>query len=275
MNESSSYESGTGREHLLERISDALELAVSVLKQYQSGDVSVLSLKGRRRDPVTEADRVVDEVLRKNVPAEGEGWLSEETTDDGKRLVHHRVWIVDPIDGTREFVEGIPEYAVSIGYVEAGRAVAGGVCNPATGETFLGAEGLGVTYNGRPVRPRDRESLAGGVVLASRSETRRGVWKRYDEAPFEVRAVGSIAYRLALVAAGMADATWTLSSRQEWDVAAGVALLAANQCRVCTRDGRRVSFNRPETVVEGIVAHPALLGGAIKSIIGLPQISNT
>ena len=112
-------------------------------------------------------------------------------------------------------------------------------------------------------------------MLAGRSETRRGVWKRYDEAPFEVRAVGSIAYRLALVAAGMADATWTLSSRHEWDVAAGVALLEANQCRVCTRDGRRVSFNRPETVVEGIVAHPALLGGAIESIIGVPRLSNT
>lgn len=124
MSESSAHESAAGREQLLERISDALDLAVSALKQYRSGDVSVLSLKGRRRDPVTEADQVVDEVLRKNLPAEGEGWLSEETIDGAERLVQHGVWIVDPIDGTREFVEGIPEYAVSIGYVEAGRAVA-------------------------------------------------------------------------------------------------------------------------------------------------------
>ena len=83
-------------------------------------------------DPVTEADRALDEALRKALPRGDEGWFSEETTDDSSRLEHRPLWIVDPLDGTREFVAGVPEWAISIGYVEDGHAIAGGVCNPQT-----------------------------------------------------------------------------------------------------------------------------------------------
>ena len=91
-------------------------------------------------DPVTEADRAVDAVLRQKLLRDGEGWLSEESVDDPIRACgKQRVWVVDPLDGTREFVKGIPEFCVSIGFVENGRPVAGGIYNPATNETFLGA----------------------------------------------------------------------------------------------------------------------------------------
>ena len=92
-------------------------------------------------------------MLRKNLLRDGEGWLSEESVDDVSRLDKSRVWVVDPLDGTREFVAGIPEFCVSIGLVEDGRPVAGGICNPATNETIIGSLDSGVMYNGKPARP--------------------------------------------------------------------------------------------------------------------------
>src|SRR5207245_1834007 len=86
-----------------------------------------------------------------------------------------RVWVVDPLDGTREFVAGIPEWCVSIGLVENGEAIAGGICNPATGETFIGSLESGLTYNGRRARCSQKSSLSGAIILASRSEVKRGV----------------------------------------------------------------------------------------------------
>ena len=83
-----------------------------------------------------------------------EGWLSEEDVDDLGRLSKQVVWVVDPLDGTREFVDGIPEWCISVGLVVDGIAVAGGVCNPATNELFLGGLKSGVTYNGRPAQAK-------------------------------------------------------------------------------------------------------------------------
>ena len=131
--------------------------------------------------------------------------------------------MVDPLDGTREFVAGIPEFCVSIGMVEDGVPVAGGICNPATNEIFLGAIDCGVTYNGKPAQPSQRTSLEGALLLASRSEIKRGEWKPFESAGFKIRPMGSVAYKLALVSAGLADATFTLTPKNEWDVAAGAA----------------------------------------------------
>jgi myo-inositol-1(or 4)-monophosphatase len=170
---------------------------------------------------------------------------------------------VDPLDGTKEFVEGIPEWCVSIGFVEDGRAVAGGIANPATGEYVLGAAGHGVTYNGRPVRVSDRRDVQGAVVLASRSEVSRGDWDRYRGAPFTVKPMGSVAYKMALVAAGVADATWTLAPKHEWDVAAGVALVLAAGGRAHTLDGSPLVFNQPRPWLSGLAAYPDGLAEAL------------
>src|SRR5581483_7603732 len=172
-------------------------------------------------DPVTQADRGLDSLLREKLLRPGEGWLSEESADNLSRLERERVWVVDPLDGTREFVEGVPEFCVSIALVESGQAVAGGICNPATNEVFLGAKDSGVTYNGAPVGVSQRKTLREAVVLASRSETRRGEWDRFKNAPFKIQPTGSVAYKLARVAAGLADATFTLKPKHEWDIAAG------------------------------------------------------
>jgi len=247
---------------VLRRIAEALERSMAALARIPRPASAEEKLGGR--GPVTEADRAVDALLRDLLPRDGEGWLSEETRDATDRLACRRVWIVDPIDGTREYVDGVPEWAISIGLVEDGRAVAGGVANPATGEVFLGAAGLGVTVNGRPARVPDRRALDGALVLASRSETARGEWDDCRGRAYTVKSVGSVAYKLALVAAGAADATWTRVPKSEWDVAGGVALVLAAGGDVRTPDGERPRFNRETPTLPGLCACSAALAGALR-----------
>jgi myo-inositol-1(or 4)-monophosphatase len=170
---------------ILARIEAALEAARTVFARFTPGAIETEYKIGH--DPVTEADRALDAMLRQNLLRDGEGWLSEESADDLSRLDKSRVWVVDPLDGTREFVMGLPEFCVSIGFVENGKPAAGGIYNPATRETFLGAVDCGVLYNGQPVRPSQRTSLEGALVLASRSEVKRGDWKAFEKGGFKVR----------------------------------------------------------------------------------------
>jgi myo-inositol-1(or 4)-monophosphatase len=242
----------------LARIEAALDAAAEVVRPYTPGAVA-FETKEERGDPLTEADLAVDQVLRAILPSPGEGWLSEETADDSHRLSRRRCWVVDPIDGTREFVQGIPEWCISVGLVEGGVPVAGGILNPATGERVVGSGETGVTLNGDPVPPRRDRSLAGARVFASRSEVGRGEWDRFQGAPFEVVPCGSVAYKLALVACGRCDATWTLVPKHEWDVAAGAALVRAAGLTVIHADGSEPRFNRPKPLLSDFLAGPARL----------------
>ncbi|HKS73199.1 MAG TPA: 3'(2'),5'-bisphosphate nucleotidase CysQ [Terriglobales bacterium] len=237
---------------ILERIQSALEAARTVLNRFTPGAIEAEYKAGH--DPVTEADRSVDAVLRKELLRDGEGWLSEESVDDYSRLDKNRVWVVDPLDGTREFVAGIPEFCVSVGMVEDGRPVAGGICNPATNELILGAIDCGVTYNGKPAKPSQRTSLEGALILASRSEVKRGEWKAFDTPAYKVRPMGSVAYKLGLVAAGLADVTFTLTPKNEWDVAAGAALVDSAGGYVRTLDNARLKCNQKNPLLSGLLA---------------------
>jgi myo-inositol-1(or 4)-monophosphatase len=259
---------GAFQREALCRIRGALEEASAVLRGFRADNLRVEHKPGA--GPVTEADRAVNDVLARLLPSDDQGWLSEESEDDPRRLEKRRVWAVDPLDGTREFIAGIPEWCVSVGLLEDGRPVAGGVANPATGEVFLGSLETGVTYNGRPARVSSRQSLDGALVLASRSEVDRGEWARFRDASFTVRPVGSVAYKLALVAAGLADATWTLVPKHEWDVAAGVALVLAAGGTVQGRDGSPLRFNQPRPLLSGLIAQPPALLPAVRRELGLP-----
>jgi myo-inositol-1(or 4)-monophosphatase len=236
----------------LQRIQSALEAARQVFSRFTLGAIEAEYKAGH--DPVTEADKAVDTVLREALLREGEGWLSEESADDLSRLEKKRVWIVDPLDGTREFVAGIPEFCVSVAMVEDGVPVAGGICNPATNEIFLGSLESGVTYNGKPARASQRTSLEGALVLASRSETKRGEWKRFQKATLKVRPIGSVAYKLALVSAGLADVTFTLMPKHEWDVAAGAALVASGGGFIRTLRNLPLRCNNKSPLLSGLLA---------------------
>jgi len=237
---------------ILQRIQSALDAARVVFARFTPGAIATEFKAGH--DPVTEADRAVDAVLRQNLLRDGEGWLSEESADDASRLNKSRVWVVDPLDGTREFVAGIPEFCVSIALVEDGIPVAGGIFNPATDETILGAIDAGVLYNGQPAHPSQRNSLQGAVILASRSEVKRGEWQPFQNHEFTIRPMGSVAYKLGLVAAGRADITFTLTPKHEWDVAAGAALVASAGGFVATLDNTPLRCNNRNPLLSVLLA---------------------
>ena len=239
-------------QEILERIHVALEAARTVLKNFTPGAIEAKYKQGD--DPITAADHAVDDVLRKTLLRTGEGWLSEETVDDFTRLDKQHVWVVDPLDGTREFVQGIPEFCVSIAFVENGIPIAGGICNPATDELILGSRDTGVTYNGQPSQPSQRKDLHGALVLASRSEVKRGEWKQFESAEFNIRPMGSVAYKLGLVAAGRADLTFTLVPKNEWDVAAGAALVESAGGWALKLDNSPLRCNQKDPLISGLLA---------------------
>jgi myo-inositol-1(or 4)-monophosphatase len=252
-------------QELLERIHAALEAGRTVLNGFTAGAIEAKFKVGD--DPVTAADHAVDAVLRKTLLRAGEGWLSEETVDDLTRLDKRRVWVVDPLDGTREFVQGIPEFCVSIAMVEDGVPIAGGICNPATDELILGSLETGVTYNGKPSEPSPRRDLHGALVLASRSEVKRGEWKQFESAEFNIKPMGSVAYKLGLVAAGRADLTFTLVPKNEWDVAAGAALVASAGGWTLKLDNSPLRCNQKDPLISGLLAGSPFLKDPLLALL--------
>ncbi len=261
--------SATSYDEIMQRIQSALDATRPIFARFTPGEIATEYKTGH--DPVTEADKALDVALRKELLREGEGWLSEESADDLIRLEKKQVWVVDPLDGTREFVAGIPEFCVSIAYVENGRAVAGGIFNPATDETFIGSWADGVTYNGKPAQASQRTKLKGAVVLASRSETKRGEWDQFAHAEFTVKQTGSVAYKLARVAAGLADATFTLTPKHEWDVAAGAALVESAGGFVSTLQETPLCCNNKSPKISGLVAGGPFLKDDLTALIRQSQ----
>ena len=242
----------------LELAKDAAREAGRLVMGYYCDEYEVRE-KGED-NPVTTADLEADQTLRRVLleGAPGTGWLSEETVDSPERLQQDDVWVVDPIDGTKEFIGGVPEFAISIGLASKGEMVLGVLYNPPKDELFWAEKGGGAFLNGEAIRVTGRSHLDGSVLIASRSEFGRGEFETYG-ASFEVRPVGSIAYKLAQIAAGEADLTWSLGPKNEWDIAGGVCLIHEAGGKVTDPDGVAFRFNRPDTLVPGILASNGLL----------------
>jgi myo-inositol-1(or 4)-monophosphatase len=246
------------REKDLDRIVTALEAGGHVYRSRSRQTVRVR--KKQCGDPVTDAEREVNQLLFEILVQDGEGWLSEESNDSEARLQWTRTWVVDPLDGTKEYLAGRAEWCISIALVEDGELVAGGIYNPPTDELFVGSRETGLICEGG-ISGKEASSESpevNAVVLASRSEVKLGLWDRFQNGFFRIEPLGSIAYKLALVAAGKADATWTLVPKHEWDVAAGVALLSFAKGHVVTSDGIQPSFNNRNPLLPGLVAFSAV-----------------
>ena len=201
-------------------------------------------------DPVTAADREASHLITAGLAAAfpDDGLLSEEEADSDRRLGRERVWIVDPIDGTKEYASGSDDYCVSIGLAVAGEPVLGVVYAPATDELFAGTVGGDVSYRG----PRAAGTGSAPWRVAV-SDTKHGRELHRVGLP-GLHPSGSIALKLARIAAGHADATFTMSPRSEWDIAAGHALVRAAGGDLRRRDGQPITYNRPSPHVEqGII----------------------
>jgi len=207
--------------------------------------------------PVTAADLEADACLRSLLlgACPDCGWLSEETPDSPDRLDRQCVWVVDPLDGTREYMEGLDEYAVAVALVAGGEPVLAVVYNPARDELFTAVRGRGSFRNGDRVACTRDDTLGRCTVLASPRTIRRGELASLDAEVGRLKPVGSLAYRLALVAAGLAGAAVTVRPKSEWDVCAGDLLV--REAGGCTRDlaGRTPRYNQPKPVFRaGLVA---------------------
>jgi len=240
----------------------------------RSGRDPVLREKGPDQ-PLTVADLEADRLLRARLsgPRPDYGWLSEETADDPVRLRRRRVWIVDPLDGTRSFLEGRPEFAVSIGLVEDGVAVVGVVCNPASGELFWAVRGegawverVGEEAGARRLAVRAPAEGEGAVLFASRRELVAGEFEAF-RGRWAIRPLGSTAYKLAQVAAGEGDAYLSRGPKSEWDVCAGALLVEEAGGRATDLWGRALRYNAPEPSVQGIVAAGPRLHGPLLALV--------
>lgn len=218
-------------------------------------------------DIVTQADLIANDILREHLLKSfpNDGWLSEESVDDAHRLTRERVWVVDPIDGTKEFAESVPEYAISVALVEKGIPIVSSVYNPAANELFYAVKGEGAWLNHHRINCINHLSND-FLFLASRSEYKRGEWNRFEE-HYEVKQVGSIAYKLALIASGYADATFSLGPKNEWDVAAGVLLVIEAGGKVSNKEREQILFNRQDVKVNGIIATSSTCYEQVLSLI--------
>lgn len=204
--------------------------------------------------PVTAADLAADRMLRDALLGErpSYGWLSEESVDSPDRLGKSRVWVVDPLDGTRSFVEGKPEFAVSVGLASGGEAILGVVFNPATDELYQAAAGGGAFLNGEPIRV---SPLAGGlrpVAVASGFEIETREFAPFREV-WDTRVLGSTTCKMVRVADGRAHVFLSPGEKQEWDVCAADRIVREAGGRVTDLAGAEIRYNRPDPRVRGVL----------------------
>jgi myo-inositol-1(or 4)-monophosphatase len=171
-----------------------------------------------------------------------------------------RVWIVDPLDGTKEFTRKIPEFGVSIALVEDGEPVVGVVHNPPAGVSVWASRGGGCWRDGRRVAISACTELSRAVLVASRTETSRGRLEPYEGWFREIRPVGSIAWKLACIASGDGDLNISVAPKNEWDVCAGDLLVREAGGRYVDFEGRPRIYNQEETLIAaGMAAGPDAL----------------
>jgi myo-inositol-1(or 4)-monophosphatase len=216
--------------------------------------------------PVTEADLAVDRMLHAELLAARPeyGWLSEETADTPDRLTRDRVFVVDPIDGTRSFMAGHRTFAHALSVVEHGQVVAGVVYLPLRDKLYSAARGAGATLNGAPLTVSDRTAPEGATVLAARPNFDPVHWG--GTAPgLDRHFRSSLAYRLALTAEGRFDAMLTLRDSWEWDIAAGCLIVTEAGGQTTDRDGAPLTFNSPQAHTPGVLAANPRLHAALRA----------
>jgi myo-inositol-1(or 4)-monophosphatase len=212
--------------------------------------------------PVCDVDIEVDGFLRERLGAldPEAGWLSEETLDASDRIERRRLWVVDPIDGTRDYLRGRSGWAVSVALVEDRVPVIGALAAPARGEHWTAQRGKGAWRNGERLRVSGRSELPGARVPADQLPAA-------DSDLVPVPKPNSIALRIALVAAGEADLVATLRWGFEWDIAAAALIASEAGATVTGALGQPLAFNTASGEAFGVlVATPAIHAAAVERL---------
>ncbi len=216
-----------------------------------------------KNSPVSEADIAVDALLRERLSTPGVGWLSEESSDDRARLSMQRVYIVDPIDGTRAYIAGEPDWSISAALVEDGRPVAAAVYAPVEDEMFTAVAGRGASRNGVPIAANEGASLAGARIAGPKSYLSR--LAELSPEIVQVPKIHSLALRLTRVAQGDIDAALASVNGRDWDLAAADLLVHDAGGAMTTLAGDLLVYNLHDPVHGALLAagadrHEALLG---------------
>jgi myo-inositol-1(or 4)-monophosphatase len=249
------------------------DLELAILAAREAGEI-VMRSYGMQHEvthkspdqPLTQADLAADAALKRTLLANRPdyGWLSEETADNPQRLDRQFVWIVDPIDGTRSFIEGYPEFAISIGLVENHRVMLGVVYNPASDELYAARTGGGAWRVGGA--KLNVETAPAPGLVASRSEVRSGELEPFRDR-FRITETGSTAYKLTKVANGSAQVFVSRGPKSEWDVCAGALIVEEAGGRATDLKGRTLSYNQERTDMYGILATNGLLHSEMIDLI--------
>ncbi len=213
-------------------------------------------------DPVCEADLAVDAFLKRELGAllPAAGWLSEETVDRSERLDKGLIWLVDPVDGTRDFIRGRRGWAVSVALISEGRPLIGTLCAPARAETWQAVAGQGAALNGRKLSASTRTEFPGSRVPAHSLP-------RTDRDLVTVDQPNSIALRIAMVAANEADLVATLRWGFEWDIAAAGLIAREAGAAVTDANGKPLEYNKQNPRAFGVLAcAPAIHAAAIERL---------
>lgn len=250
---------------LREAVTEAGKLALSKFRN------NVRTWNKENASPVTEADLAVDNFLRERLTGidPAIGWLSEETVDVPERLLKDRLWIVDPIDGTRSFVAGRDDWAICAALVERGRPVAAVVELPATGESFAAIKGGGATRNGQKISA-SKKAEVGSAAIARPAKLNAAFAALENRV--EVPRIHSIAVRLSRVAAGQIDGALAAANANDWDLAAADLLVHEAGGKMTDAEGRTPVYNLAShihgaLIAAGSVLHPRLvsaLAGSLK-----------
>ena len=234
---------------------EAVREAGSIIMKYYKSKYEIRDKS--YHNPVTTADHAADDYLKNTLTRlySEYGWLSEETVDTKKRLNRSRTWVVDPLDGTKEFIEGVPHFVVSVALIEDGEPIIGVLYNPASDELFTGVKDKGAFLNGEPLSCSTIKDFKNMIILNSRSETRNGLWEPYSTDFKERRAIGSVAYKLGLTSAGKTDIFVSLRPKNEWDICAGHCILREAGGEMVTLEGKPITYNNEKTLITpGLIA---------------------
>lgn len=245
---------------LAEELGLAVREAGQIALTYFRGTIK--SWTKDHESPVSEADIAVDEFLRARLTRDGFGWLSEESQDDRSRLSAERIFIVDPIDGTRSFLAGRPDWAVVAAAVEKGRPIAAAIYVPADDELYMAAAGEGATRNGAPIGTTVGSSLTGARIAGPKKMLER--FSTIDPDMHPVPKIHSLALRLTRVAEGRIDAAFASINAYDWDLAAADLLVHEAGGAMTNFAGEALVYNLHDPVHGAVLAagrdrHAAML----------------
>ena len=189
-----------------------------------------------------------------------DGWLSEETRDSAERLSKKRVWVVDPLDGTRDFIAGRPEFVVSVALVEDTKPVIGIIYNPVTEELFTAVKDQPSQLDGSVISCSTKLQLSESAIYVSRSETRAGLWEQYKDLFKKQVVCGSVAYKLAHIAASHGDLFVSLKPKNDWDICAGDLIIRNAGGKLINRKSDTMRYNTAVPFIpHGLIAGPSQL----------------